>query len=596
MKNHFFQFLLIFLLCHATESFASHMRGGDIKIDRVESAGLNYKITISKYLNTASSVESSGELNLGDGIVIDLSTNNFLVSKEPLNESITLEVYEVFHTFPGPGLYLVSFREFNRNAGVLNLPASNEVPFYTESLVVIDPFLGSNQQPVFSFPPIDIGSSGKAYFYNPGAYDLDGDSLSYELVTPKQSIDANVTGYSLPNDIQFYDGLNYSIANEAGSGPPTFTIDAVTGDLIWDTPGSVGEYTIAIKVQEWRKIAGRWVSMGFRVLDIQLTIRETENQRPVFEISGDTCVIANSLIETTLLTADPEGQEVFFKTAGEAYKLIGNSAMFNTGSGNTTGTSFLDFSWKPSCENARNRPYAFYFKSIDVPPASPDAGLAVFKTWNVTVAGAPEGLHGQVKEIGEITLSWDDYFCSAAKNLAIYRIENSFTFPRDNCEPGVPEDSGFELVGTVNTDENIFLDNNGGSGLDPNTTYCYRLVAVFDDNIGGESVASAEFCARPDEASLVTGIGDREPSDDLADNVIIYPNPAREKVNISFELAGFRPFAAGISDLQGRVYKERQLSPQSAHYQLSLEGVAPGMYLVWVKTLNQLITRKIVIN
>ena len=179
--------------------------------------------------------------------------------------------------------------------------------------MVIDPFLGSNQQPVFSFPPIDIGSSGKAYFYNPGAYDLDGDSLSYELVTPKQSIDANVTGYSLPNDIQFYDGLNYSIANEAGSGPPTFTIDAVTGDLIWDAPGSVGEYTIAIKVQEWRKIAGRWVSMGFRVLDIQLTIRETENQRPVFEISGDTCVIANSLIETTLLTADPEGQEVFLK-------------------------------------------------------------------------------------------------------------------------------------------------------------------------------------------------------------------------------------------------------------------------------------------
>ena len=100
MKNHFFRFLLIFLLYHATESFASHMRGGDIKIDRVESAGLNYKITISKYLNTASSVESSGELNLGDGIVIDLSTNNFLVSKEPLNESITLEVYEVFSYFP----------------------------------------------------------------------------------------------------------------------------------------------------------------------------------------------------------------------------------------------------------------------------------------------------------------------------------------------------------------------------------------------------------------------------------------------------------------------------------------------------------------
>ena len=78
--------------------------------------------------------------------------------------------------------------------------------------------------------------------------------------------------------------------------------------------------------------------------------------------------------------------------------------------------------------------------------------------------------------------------------------------------------------------------------------------------------------------------------------MIIYPNPAQEKVNINLDLADFKPLVVGISDLRGRVYEERQFSSQNSHYQISLAGVAPGMYLVWVKTATQLVTRKIVVN
>ena len=232
------------------------------------------KISLSIYLDNASAVTTVGQLDLGDGQVIDLSSNDFLKSIEPLNEKVSLSVYEIFHTFSGPGLYLVSYQEFSRNAGVLNIPNSVELQFYLESLIVIDPFLGDNTQPVFSFAPIEVASAGKAYLHNLGAYDPDGDSLSYELVTPKQSVAENVSDYSLPNDIEHYAGLDYSSANEAMNGPPTFAIDAITGDLIWDAPGSVGEYGLAIKVQEWRKIRGKWISMGFRVLDMQVTVEE----------------------------------------------------------------------------------------------------------------------------------------------------------------------------------------------------------------------------------------------------------------------------------------------------------------------------------
>ena len=109
-------------------------------------------------------------------------------------------------------------------------------------------------------------------------------------------------------------------------------------------------------------------------------------------------------------------------------------------------------------------------------------------------------------------------------------------------------------------------------------------------------MASAEFCARPDEESLVTGIGDRKPGDDLANKVIIYPNPARDNINIDIGLRDLKPSVVGISDLQGKVYRQQQLSLHHNYYQMSLEGVAPGMYLVWVKTDTYLVTRKIVVN
>ena len=205
-------------------------------------------------------------------------------------------------------------------------------------------------------------------------------------------------------------------------------------------------------------------------------------------------------------------------------------------------------------------------------------------------------MHGQVKEVGEITLNWNDYFCAAAESIAIYRIRNSFSFPQDNCQPGVPENSGFELITNVNPDDNSFLDDNDGAGLDPNTTYCYRIVAVFNESIGGESVASAEFCTRPDEGSLVTGIGHQHSLDNLESSINIYPSPAHNHINIRFPRDGFKPLALGISDLQGKVYHEQRLLSPKDQYQLSVQGIAPGMYLVWVRSATQLLTRKVVIN
>ncbi|HRG07923.1 MAG TPA: hypothetical protein PLJ08_05050, partial [Cyclobacteriaceae bacterium] len=56
--------------------------------------------------------------------------------------------------------------------------------------------------------------------------------------------------------------------------------------------------------------------------------------------------------------------------------------------------------------------------------------------------------------------------------------------------------------GTVPIGTTTFNDNNDGQGLDAGAKFCYRLVAVFPQPGGGESLVSQEVCLPPILAGL----------------------------------------------------------------------------------------------
>ena len=60
-------------------------------------------------------------------------------------------------------------------------------------------FLPGSSWQIRAIPPIDNGIVGIRYIHNPGAFDPDGDSLSYELVIPLQDDFNEVTNYRFPN-------------------------------------------------------------------------------------------------------------------------------------------------------------------------------------------------------------------------------------------------------------------------------------------------------------------------------------------------------------------------------------------------------------
>src|SRR5258706_8848336 len=212
--------LLIVLVFFSIDANATHLRAGDITLTRLSCSSYQYTITLHVYTKWGTPVKfGGGTLNFGDGSkpLITQSRLNPPEIAQTDDGGIGEVIYPVNHTFPGPGVYTITDYEQNRNSGILNIDNSVETPFFIQTQIVIDPLLGCDNTPELLVPPIDQGCTGVAWFHNPGAYDPDGDSLSYELFVPKQASGIDVSGYVNPNSKKFYN--DYSKGHEKANGP-----------------------------------------------------------------------------------------------------------------------------------------------------------------------------------------------------------------------------------------------------------------------------------------------------------------------------------------------------------------------------------------
>jgi hypothetical protein len=221
-----FSFLFFF------DCFGSHLRGGQITVVPVDCSSNLYSITLTVYTNTLSPVHvENGTLDFGDGqtfIVPELQA----IQIDPDN-AVGLVMFTITHTYAASGTYFVSFLEQNRNGDVLNFDDNGAVPFYIRSYFTIDPLLCGHSIS-FTIPPTDRGCSGTAFTHNPGVVVPEGDSVSYQIVTPLMGLNTPVPNYQNPNAPKFY-SANYNTSNEQGNGPPTFSIDQ-DGTLTWNAP------------------------------------------------------------------------------------------------------------------------------------------------------------------------------------------------------------------------------------------------------------------------------------------------------------------------------------------------------------------------
>ncbi|GEM_PF-78361 len=478
--------LLIFLLCNyfLLESIqASHIRAGDLTAVRISDVGLTYKFTATIYTDD-DGVPPDEEVEFLFGVSPDETPQLFRrVAQRAVGNSTTMNIYEAVFTFPGPGEYKVSVVIRQRNQGILNIPNSDNTSFCIESTFLITPFLGLNSAPILTIPPVDfLAKVGEKYIHNPGAYDPDGDSLSYSLTICKKGPNKLVDVYYWLDDARF-EGKREDFPDL----PAVLTLDSITGDLIWDAPFTPGEYNVAFYVDEWRD----GVRIGRVNRDIQIIVRPNPNLRP--EITApDTCVIATSFVSSTITATDPDSNRINIQAFGELFQPRNQeNATFDIlelqpPNGFEQGL----FEWQTFCEDIRPQPYYVVYKVEDYPIPLINQ-LTNTATQSIKVVGPPPDLQMITANSVEksITLNWDEYPCSNATKFTIWRRIESADFEPDTCVTGIPEGLYTQIAETEDIFTTEFTDT---LNIERGKRYCYRLLAIYPD--GSESIVSQELC------------------------------------------------------------------------------------------------------
>lgn len=550
---------------------ATHQRAAEITFTHV--SGLTYEVKIITYTYTPSPADRPKlDIFWGDGSYSTL----LRTQRTSLPDNVSLNVYEYSpsqgattnrHSYSSPGTYMIYMEDPNRNLGVVNIPNSVNVPMYVQTQLVINPFLGYNNSPVLLNPPIDLGCVNQVFIHNPGAYDVDGDSLSYRLVSCKTT-----GGIDIP-------GFTYPMAQNS------FSINPVTGDVIWDYPLVQGEYNIAFLIEEWRQ----GVRIGYVTRDMQIEILACDNTPPLIYAPDDTCVTAGSTLTFDVKAIDPDGNAVRLTATGGPFELEDSPASLNPdpASGNDSVTT--TFTWETSCEHVQNQPYQVFFKAED---DDHPIGLVNYKTTSIeVVCPAPENLTAE--SVGStIRLKWDKVVCTNAVGYRIYRRIGSTGFIPGTCQTGVPPETGYVMAGdNSGISDTTFTDDDNGAGLIHGNQYCYLVIAYFAD--GAESYASNEACATlKRDIPVITNV-----SNDSADleagrafiawskptelDTIQIPGPYQYVVSRSADAMGsnLQPIAT-LSGLNDTVFFDTGINLNTSgnpfSYRISLESLTFG--------------------
>lgn len=254
--------LLLFLVISGNAVLASHLRCGVITAERVSCVGRTYRITVTVFTNTASTVMFGGDgiLDFGDGTttVVPEVANTL---RPDLGTNIGMATYTINHTYGGVGTYTISYVEPNRNGGVLNMDNSFFTTFYVETQIDLASSCASSLN--LLAPPIFQAVTETEFSVSLGATSVDDNLITYELVMPFRDRNLSVVNYQQPENL----AVNY-----------------LTGLVTWDTKFrgvyQPGEYNFAVNAIQHIKVDEVYQRRGFVRIDFQVILND-EGVSPV---------------------------------------------------------------------------------------------------------------------------------------------------------------------------------------------------------------------------------------------------------------------------------------------------------------------------
>ena len=507
----------ILFLSFFHDASATHNRAGEIVVEQLEPCSDHrVRATIYTYTKTSSVQADRDTLTLcwGDAAqtCVQVARVNGLQPDpsvahqgQPLANDVKYNIYVAEFTYGSSGRYTIYVTDPNRNGGILNVnyPGSENIQFHLQTTFTVfnGQFDGCNTSPILLYKPIDYACIGQPFIHNPGAYDVDGDILTYELMVPLQGPNSPVPNYAWPPAVDGNQGSSLTI-NSAGT-------------IVWDAPKKGGEYNIAMRIISWRN----GVAIDTTVRDMQILVEDCNgNHAPQIETIEEICVVAGEVVEFEVTATDMDpGDQVKLSAIGAPF-LLDYSPADDEETWRPDGTPSASFKtppvkktfrWQTSCEHISNLPYTVVFKAEDdfflqnMPGFT--TGLATLKTVRIKVVGPPPADVQAVPSSDRITVTWaKPYVCEDAEDdyffaFSVWRKEGSNQFERDTCMPGL-QGKGYTRIAKTRDVQNgryTHVDTNVERGK----TYCYRILGIFAKKTDAghrynevESLTSDEVC------------------------------------------------------------------------------------------------------
>lgn len=252
-----------------------------------------------------------------------------------------------------------------RNAAITNLNNADSYDIYIESVINNTNGL-CNNSPFFTSLPVPYVCAYDLFFYNHGAVDVDGDSLVYTMVQPRDAASVNVPyngGYSVSNPMATTTGFSFNTSTGQMSAVPNGTQNAV----------------IAVRVDEYRN----GVLIGSVIRDMQFVVINcnSNNLPQATGVNGTTdyyievCAGAPACFD--IFTSDADASQTVTISWNNG---IPAGSFTSSGGSRPTGT----FCWTPSFSDVR--PSAYDFTVLVQDDACPSVGSQVF-SYSVYVRG-----------------------------------------------------------------------------------------------------------------------------------------------------------------------------------------------------------------
>jgi hypothetical protein len=252
-------FLFIILFAGSTSLNATHIMGGEFRYSHL--SGSTYSIIFHFYTDLISPVDRPELIfDFGDGTLDTIPRTT--IEDFPIGSicsSIRFATYVTQHTYPGPGTYIITLIDPNRNVGISNIPDSGAEPFCVSASLMTSLEVAGNNSVIFQNPQYLIVQNGWSLQHLLDPFDVDGDSLSFEPVVPSGTDCDPIAGYTFPG--------------------PIFSVDPGTGEWSF-TADALGEYVIAVRAKEWRdgQIIGE-VTRDMTICIMTTGLQEMEHPR-----------------------------------------------------------------------------------------------------------------------------------------------------------------------------------------------------------------------------------------------------------------------------------------------------------------------------